>query len=77
MNLALSTSSERIREPKFNTVKRGYEPAQVLEYLSKIADWMEVLESQVKELGSQLEGPTRSGTKRWRSRPPRPTATNR
>ena len=55
LNLALSTSSERIREPKFNTVKRGYEPAQVLEYLSKIADRMQALESQVKELGSQLE----------------------
>jgi len=55
LNLALSTSPERIREPKFNTVKRGYEPAQVLEYLSKIADRMQVLESQVKELGSQLE----------------------
>jgi DivIVA domain-containing protein len=55
LNLALSTTPERIREPKFNTVKRGYDPSQVLEYLSKIADRMEVLESQVKELGSQLE----------------------
>lgn len=55
LNLALSTTPERIRETKFKTVKRGYDPDQVLEYLTKIADRVQALESQVSDLGSRLE----------------------
>jgi DivIVA domain-containing protein len=55
-NLALSATADRIREPKFNTVRRGYDPNQVLEYLSRVADRVQALEDQASQLVSQLQG---------------------
>lgn len=54
LNLAQSANADRIREPAFDTVKRGYDPTQVLGYLSRVADRMEALEDQVRRLSSEL-----------------------
>jgi DivIVA domain-containing protein len=55
LNLALSANPARIREPKFDTVKKGYDPSQVLEYLSRVADRVQSLEDHGRELDSQLK----------------------
>lgn len=54
LNLAQSANADWIRERVFDTVKRGYEPSQVLEYLSKVADRVQALEEQVRQLDSEL-----------------------
>jgi len=52
--LSSSLDARRIREPLFTTVKRGYDPKQVLEYLSVVADEVEALQSRMQELESDL-----------------------
>ncbi len=54
-NLSLSVSTDRLREPAFKTVKRGYDPDQVLEYLTRVADRVQALETKVGALGSDLQ----------------------
>jgi len=44
----------RIRQPTFATVFRGYDPKQVVDYLSGVADHVEALESNVSRLESEL-----------------------
>jgi cell division septum initiation protein DivIVA len=44
----------RNRQPTFATVFRGYDPKQVVEYLSGVADHVEALESNVSQLESEL-----------------------
>jgi cell division septum initiation protein DivIVA len=44
----------RIRQPTFATVLRGYNPKQVVDYLSGVADHVEALESNVSRLESEL-----------------------
>ncbi len=46
---------KRAPQPTFATVRRGYDPNQVLEYLSGVADHVEALESQVRKLDSDLQ----------------------
>ena len=53
--LSPSPMPDRIREPRFSTVKRGYDPGQVLEYLTRVADRIQALESRVRELESELQ----------------------
>jgi DivIVA domain-containing protein len=55
LNAALSANPLRIREPRFNTVKRGYDPSQVSEWLSKVADRVQALEKRGLELDSHLK----------------------
>jgi cell division septum initiation protein DivIVA len=47
-----AVDAHRIREPLFTTVKRGYEPKEVLEYLSGVASEVEALQSRIRELES-------------------------
>lgn len=54
-DLSSSATVGRIRQPTFGTVFRGYDPNQVLEYLSGVADHVEALESNVRKLESQLK----------------------
>jgi DivIVA domain-containing protein len=49
------TTAEKIREPKFKTGRRGYDPGQVLEYLSKVADRVQTLEEHARELDAELQ----------------------
>ena len=61
-NPSPSASAARIRQPTFATVFRGYDPNQVVEYLSGVADHVEALESNVHQLESELGEASRQGT---------------
>jgi DivIVA domain-containing protein len=54
-DLLPSASAGRNRQPTFATVFRGYDPNQVAEYLSGVADHVEALESNVHQLESELK----------------------
>ncbi|HEY3022499.1 MAG TPA: DivIVA domain-containing protein, partial [Actinomycetota bacterium] len=60
-DLSPSPSAGRIRRPTFATVFRGYDPNQVVEYLSGVADHVEALESNVQRLESELREARRQG----------------
>lgn len=53
-DLSSSETVSRIRQPTFGTVFRGYDPNQVLEYLSGVAEHVEALESQMAKLELEL-----------------------
>lgn len=53
-DLTASANVGRSRQPTFATVFRGYDPNQVVEYLSGVADHVEALESNVHQLESEL-----------------------
>lgn len=57
-----SASAPRIRQPTFSTVFRGYDPNQVVEYLSRVGDHVEALESNVNRLESELREARRQDT---------------
>jgi DivIVA domain-containing protein len=60
-DLPPSASAGRNRQPTFATVFRGYDPNQVAEYLSGVADHVEALESNVHQLESELREARRQG----------------
>jgi DivIVA domain-containing protein len=60
-DLSPSASAGRNRQPTFATVFRGYDPNQVAEYLSGVADHVEALESNVHQLESELTEARRQG----------------
>jgi cell division septum initiation protein DivIVA len=60
-DLSASASAGRSRQPTFATVFRGYDPTQVVEYLSGVADHVEALESNVHQLESALRKARRQG----------------
>lgn len=53
-DLTPSADVARVRNPTFATVWRGYDPNQVLEYLGRVADHVQDLEFQVRNLESEL-----------------------
>src|SRR5437667_1827225 len=59
LDLSSPASAGKIRKPAFTTVFRGYDPNQVLEYLSGVADHVEALESKMRQLESDLEAARR------------------
>jgi DivIVA domain-containing protein len=56
--LTPSTAAGSLNRPTFGTVRRGYDPAQVLEYLSRVADHVEALESKVRQLETERGQPS-------------------
>jgi cell division septum initiation protein DivIVA len=48
-----SANPDRIRVPRFKTVRRGFDPGEVMEYLVWVGDHVEALESRVQELQSE------------------------
>jgi len=46
-------SPDRIRVPRFKTVRRGFDPDEVMEYLVWVSDHVEALESRVQQLQSE------------------------
>lgn len=46
-------SPDRFRVPRFKTVRRGFDPDEVMEYLVWVGDHVEALESRVQELQSE------------------------
>jgi DivIVA domain-containing protein len=49
--------------PTFGKVRRGYDPAQVLEYLGRVADHVDALESKVRQLQTERGQPSVAGPK--------------
>jgi cell division septum initiation protein DivIVA len=47
------TAAGSSNRPTFGTVRRGYDPAQVLEYVSRAADQVEALQSEVRRLQAE------------------------
>jgi cell division initiation protein len=56
LDLPLLPSAEQIRRRQFATVRRGYDPDQVQEYLNQIATQVEVLEGDLREERMQSSG---------------------
>jgi DivIVA domain-containing protein len=50
LNLPLLPSAEQIRRREFATVRRGYDPDQVRDYLLAVAQQVETLEKELREL---------------------------
>jgi DivIVA domain-containing protein len=66
LDLPLLPSADQIRRRQFATVRRGYDPDQVTEYLSQIATQVEALENELREERMQASGRTEA--------PPTPAA---
>jgi DivIVA domain-containing protein len=55
LDLPLTPSAEQIRRREFASVRRGYDPDQVRDFLSQIAEQLKTLESQLAEAKLKLE----------------------
>jgi len=55
LDLPLLPSAEQIRRREFATLRRGYDPDQVRDYLEAVAVQVETLEKDLKESRRQLE----------------------
>jgi len=58
LDLPLLPSAEQIRRREFATIRRGYDPDQVRDYLAQIAEQIEVLEAELREA---KRGPAAAG----------------
>jgi DivIVA domain-containing protein len=58
LDLPLLPSAEQIRRREFATLRRGYDPDQVRDYLEAVAVQVETLEKDLKEARRQLEAKT-------------------
>jgi cell division initiation protein len=56
LDLPLLPSAEQIRKRQFATVRRGYDPDQVQDYLGQIATQVEALEKELREERLQSSG---------------------
>jgi DivIVA domain-containing protein len=61
LDLPLLPSAEQIRRRQFATVRRGYDPDQVQEYLNQVATQVEALEKELREqrlqVGARADAP--------------------
>lgn len=64
LDLPILMSAEQIRRREFVTIRRGYDPDQVRDYLEQLADQVDRMAAMIRE--ARLEAATRSGV------PPRP-----
>ena len=77
LDLPLLPSAEQIRRRKFATVKRGYDPDQVHEYLNQVAIQVETLETDLRDERmsvSSRTGETAVATPKVAPAPPAPAA---
>jgi DivIVA domain-containing protein len=58
LDLPLLPSAEQIRRREFATVRRGYDPDQVREYLQGVAGQVETLERELRERGKTTPPPS-------------------
>ena len=71
IDLPFLPSAAQIRRREFASVRRGYDPDQVRDYLSKVAEQIETLEEEIRD--SKLQppaGPKSEGQARPSGRPP-------
>lgn len=61
LDLPLLPSSEQIRRREFATIRRGYDPDQVREYLRDVAEQVETLERELRSARLEAESATRVG----------------
>lgn len=59
LDVPLLPNSEQIRRRIFASVRRGFDPDQVREYLHQVADQVEALENEVREARLQAEAALR------------------
>jgi DivIVA domain-containing protein len=70
LDLPLLPSAEQIRRREFATIRRGYDPEQVRDYLQQVAAQVETLEGQLREARLQMEPARhRAGTAEPQPRP--------
>jgi DivIVA domain-containing protein len=55
LDLPLLPSAEQIRRREFATVRRGYDPDQVRDYLRQVAEQLESLEGELREASLAAE----------------------
>src|SRR2546426_1881510 len=60
LDLPLLPSSDQIRRREFATIRRGYDPEQVREYLMHIAVQVETLEAELREARLRFVGDERA-----------------
>ncbi len=53
LDLPVVPSADQIRKREFASVRRGYDPDQVREYLKQVGDQIELMEEQLKEARTQ------------------------
>ena len=57
LDMPLLPSAEQIRRREFATVRRGYDPDQVREYLQGVAGQVETLERELRDQRKEAKGP--------------------
>lgn len=60
LNLPLNTSPEQVRAHEFGTIRRGYDPDQVNDYLYTLAERIEALEGEIRDTRAAAESAERS-----------------
>ncbi len=55
LDLPLLPSADQIRRREFATIRRGYDPEQVRDYLQQVAAQVETLEGQLREARLEME----------------------
>jgi DivIVA domain-containing protein len=62
LDLPVLTSAEQIRRRQFVSVRRGFDPHQVREYLEQVAEHVEQMEAMLRDARLEAEAATRSAT---------------
>ena len=70
LDLPLLPSAEQIRRREFASVRRGYDPDQVRDYLSAVATQVETLEGELREAQARPPRPRPPAPARGRGAPP-------
>jgi DivIVA domain-containing protein len=60
LDLPLLPSAEQIRRREFATIRRGYDPEQVRDYLKQVAAQVETLEGRLREAHLEMESARQS-----------------
>jgi DivIVA domain-containing protein len=74
LDLPLLPSADQIRRREFATVRRGYDPDQVRDYLAAVAQQVENLENETRELKLRADTAPRPDTSAVPAAPAAPTA---
>jgi cell division initiation protein len=61
LDLPVLIAPEQIRRREFVTIRRGYDPDQVRDYLEQLADQVELMQSLLREARMQAEAASRAG----------------
>jgi DivIVA domain-containing protein len=62
LDLPVLMAAEQIRRREFVTIRRGYDPDQVRDYLDQLADQVDLMASMIREARLDAESAVRAGT---------------